>query len=95
MAPPPNCFLYAITYVIAREKQRKQLGSGTIADGETDAKNVSVDGPLKCSSLRTFKIYAQIYRIPSQPNGEETTLIEKGASSSPPPTTTADETKKI
>jgi hypothetical protein len=34
------------TYVIAREKQRKQLGGGTIADGETDAKNASVDGPL-------------------------------------------------
>jgi hypothetical protein len=32
-------------YVIAREKQRKQLGSGAIADGETDAKNASVDGP--------------------------------------------------
>jgi hypothetical protein len=45
MAPPPNCFLCAITYVIAREKQRKQLGSGAIADGETDAKNASVDGP--------------------------------------------------
>jgi hypothetical protein len=33
------------TYVIAREKQRKQLGSGAIADKETDAKNASVDGP--------------------------------------------------
>jgi hypothetical protein len=29
--------------VIAREKQRKKLGSGAIADGETDAKNASVD----------------------------------------------------
>jgi hypothetical protein len=38
MAPPPNYFLCAITYVIAREKQRKQLGSGAITDGETDAK---------------------------------------------------------
>jgi hypothetical protein len=27
------------------EKQRKQLGSGAIADEETDAKNASVDGP--------------------------------------------------
>jgi hypothetical protein len=27
----------------------KQLGSGAIADGETDAKNASVDGPLPCS----------------------------------------------
>jgi hypothetical protein len=26
--------------------QRKQLGGGAIADGETDAKNASVDGPL-------------------------------------------------
>jgi hypothetical protein len=25
--------------------QRKQLGGGAIADGETDAKNASVDGP--------------------------------------------------
>jgi hypothetical protein len=32
--------------VIAREKQRKQLGDGAIADRETDAKNASVDGPL-------------------------------------------------
>jgi hypothetical protein len=31
--------------VISREKQRSQLGGGTIADGETDAKNASVDGP--------------------------------------------------
>jgi hypothetical protein len=29
--------------MIAREKQRKQLGSGAIADGETDAKNASED----------------------------------------------------
>jgi hypothetical protein len=41
MAPPPNCFLCAITY----EKQRKLLGIGAIADGITDAKNASVDGP--------------------------------------------------
>jgi hypothetical protein len=33
------------TYVIAREKQRKLVGSGAITDGETDAKNASVDGP--------------------------------------------------
>jgi hypothetical protein len=33
------------TYVFAREKQRKLVGSGTITDGETDAKNASVDGP--------------------------------------------------
>jgi hypothetical protein len=45
MAPPPNCFLCAITYLIALEKQRKQLGSGAITDGESDAKNASVDGP--------------------------------------------------
>jgi hypothetical protein len=44
MAPLPNCFFCAITYMIAREKQRKQLGSGAIKDGETDAKNV--DSPL-------------------------------------------------
>jgi hypothetical protein len=45
MAPPPNsflCFSCVITYV---KKQRKLLGSGAIADGETDAKNASVDGP--------------------------------------------------
>jgi hypothetical protein len=45
MASLPNCslcFSRAITYVIA---QRKQLGSGAIADGETDAKNASVGGP--------------------------------------------------
>jgi hypothetical protein len=38
IAPLPNCFLcfsQAIMYVIA---QKKQLGSGAIADGETDAK---------------------------------------------------------
>jgi hypothetical protein len=39
MAPLPNSFLCFFTYVIAREKQRSQLGGGTIADGETDAKN--------------------------------------------------------
>jgi hypothetical protein len=45
MAPLPNsflCFSRAITYVIM---QRKQLGGNAIADGETDAKNASVDGP--------------------------------------------------
>jgi hypothetical protein len=46
MTPLPNCFLCSITYVISREKQRKQLGGGAIADRETDAKNASVDGPL-------------------------------------------------
>jgi hypothetical protein len=45
MAPMLNSFLCAITYMIAREKQRKLLGIGTIADGITDAKNASVDGP--------------------------------------------------
>jgi hypothetical protein len=40
------CFLCAITYVIAQEKQRKELGSGAIADGETDAKIASVGSPL-------------------------------------------------
>jgi hypothetical protein len=34
------------TNMIAREKQRKLVGSGAITDGETDAKNASVDGPL-------------------------------------------------
>jgi hypothetical protein len=43
MAPPPNCFLCGITYVIAREKQRNQFGSGAIADGEPGAKNTSVE----------------------------------------------------
>jgi hypothetical protein len=33
--------------VIAREKQRKLVGSGAITDGETDAKNASVDCPLR------------------------------------------------
>jgi hypothetical protein len=45
MATPPNsflCFSRAIMYV---KKQRKLLGSGAITDGETDAKNTSVDGP--------------------------------------------------
>jgi hypothetical protein len=28
-----------------REKQRKMVGSGAITDGQTDAKNASVDGP--------------------------------------------------
>jgi hypothetical protein len=36
------CFSRAITYVIA---QKKLLGIGAIADGITDAKNASVDGP--------------------------------------------------
>jgi hypothetical protein len=31
----------------AREKQREQLGGGTIADGETRAKNASGNGPLR------------------------------------------------
>jgi hypothetical protein len=31
-----------ITYVIT---PKKNLGGGTVADGETDAKNASVDGP--------------------------------------------------
>jgi hypothetical protein len=38
MALPPYCFLCTITYVITQEKQSKQLGSGAIADWETDAK---------------------------------------------------------
>jgi hypothetical protein len=32
------------------KKQRKLLGSGAITDGETDAKNASVDGPLSVDS---------------------------------------------
>jgi hypothetical protein len=47
MAPLPNSFLCFFTYVIAREKQRRLLGGGAIADGTTDAKNASVDGPLR------------------------------------------------
>jgi hypothetical protein len=54
MGPPPNCFLCIFASVIAREKQRKQLGSGAIADGETDAKNASVDGPFERSSVFPF-----------------------------------------
>jgi hypothetical protein len=46
MAPLPNSFLCFFTYVIAREMQMKLLGGGAIADGTTDAKNASVDGPL-------------------------------------------------
>jgi hypothetical protein len=38
ITPPPNYFLCVIRYVIAREKQGKQLGSGAIADRETDIK---------------------------------------------------------
>jgi hypothetical protein len=34
------------TRVIAREKQRKQVGGGAIADGEMRAKNASGNGPL-------------------------------------------------
>jgi hypothetical protein len=45
MAPMPNSFLCATKYVISREKQRKLFGIGAIADGITDAKNASVDGP--------------------------------------------------
>jgi hypothetical protein len=41
------CFSLAITRVIAREKQREQLGSGAIADGETRAKNATGNGPLE------------------------------------------------
>jgi hypothetical protein len=40
--------------VIAREKQRKQLGGGTITDGETDAKNASEDGPYRVTTLCTL-----------------------------------------
>jgi hypothetical protein len=51
MTPLPNsflCFSRAITYVIM---QRKQLGGGAIADGETDAKNASVDCPLRAVQI--------------------------------------------
>jgi hypothetical protein len=41
----------AITYVIM---QRKLLGFGAIADGTPDAKNASVDGPLKCTFFRFY-----------------------------------------
>jgi hypothetical protein len=34
--------------------QRKMLGGGAIADGETDAKNVSVDSPLNYSCYSAF-----------------------------------------
>jgi hypothetical protein len=33
------------TRVIAREKQKEQLGRGAIADGETQAKNASGNSP--------------------------------------------------
>jgi hypothetical protein len=36
--------------VIAREKQREQLGGGAITEGETRAKNASGNGPLKVMS---------------------------------------------
>jgi hypothetical protein len=39
------------TYVIAREKQRKLRGSGAITDGETDAKNASVDEKTDASAF--------------------------------------------
>jgi hypothetical protein len=38
--------VYMYICVIAREKQRHQLGGGAITDGTTDAKNASGDGPL-------------------------------------------------
>jgi hypothetical protein len=31
------------------------VGSGAITDGETDAKNASVDGPLEGKLLKIFK----------------------------------------
>jgi hypothetical protein len=40
--------------VIALEKQRKLLGIGAIADGTTDAKNASVDGPYGVDSTCVF-----------------------------------------
>jgi hypothetical protein len=40
-------------YVIAQEEQRKELGSGAIADGETDAKNASVDSPSAIAYVKT------------------------------------------
>jgi hypothetical protein len=54
MAPLPNSFLCFFTYVIAREKQRRLLGGGAIAEGTTDAKNASVDGPLRAVYTRVF-----------------------------------------
>jgi hypothetical protein len=45
IAPPPNSVLCFFTYAIAREKQGNLLGGGAITNGETDAKNASVDGP--------------------------------------------------
>jgi hypothetical protein len=36
---------------LPREKQRKQLGGGAIADGETGAKNASGNGPLIAPGL--------------------------------------------
>jgi hypothetical protein len=61
--------------VIAPEKQRKLVGSGAITDGETDAKNASVDGPLisifvlKCANCKhclslfqtTPKLYEPVF----------------------------------
>jgi hypothetical protein len=45
MAPLPNSFLCFFTYVIARQKNWWVLGGGASADGTTDAKTASVDGP--------------------------------------------------
>jgi hypothetical protein len=39
-----------------REKQRKLVGSGAITDGETDAKNASVDGPLRTGIIITVNL---------------------------------------
>jgi hypothetical protein len=62
--------------VIAREKQRKLVGSGAITDGETDAKNASVDGPLNvdltkavirtraaCSAVRLKYLFRNFYQV--------------------------------
>jgi hypothetical protein len=45
------------TYAIAREKTKKAVGRrGAITDGETDAKNASVDGPLLSNQSPAFSL---------------------------------------
>jgi hypothetical protein len=59
MAPPPNCsfcFSRAITRVIKRGKERKQLDVGAIADEETGANNAIGNGPcLLMGSKDSYK----------------------------------------
>jgi hypothetical protein len=52
--------------VIAREKQRKLVGSGAITDGETDAKNASVDGPLPSRRGQQSPLFEEVKTIRAQ-----------------------------